>query len=136
MKLYKKIYTLYLLSPSCFIFTSLCIEILLFVNFEGILFLSLQPRNYQLKIVDHALPCHASKGRTSPIFHHKNNDDGHWSGYVIPELFVQNTPLVHDKAYISKDTYTIFLDLQLSDFGMVTGILFMTISFWLMTAGH
>ena len=37
------------------------------------------------------------------IFHHKNNDDGHWSGYVIPELFVQNTPLVHDKAYISKD---------------------------------
>ena len=32
--------------------------------------------------------------------------------------------------------YTIFLDLQLSDFGMVTGILLTIIYFWLMTAGH
>ena len=135
MKLYKKIYTLYLLSPSCFVLYFSMYRNSSLRKFWGDTFFITATEKLS---IENCWPCTSLACIERADFSHfSSQKQWRWPLVRLCDSWVVRPKYASGpRQSLHIQRYTIFLDLQLSDFGMVTGILFMTISFWLMTAGH
>ena len=135
MKLYKKIYTLYLLSPSCFVlYFSMYLNSSLRKFWGDTFFITATEKLF----IENCWPCtsFACIDRAD-LSHFSSQKHCRWPLVRLCDSWVVRPKYASGpEQSLHIQRYTIFLDLQLSDFGMVTGILLTIISFWLMTAGH